>query len=79
MQNVSPCPYCGGEVEVVKLIPVLHDRTDDVYRIECKRCRRLVARGLKFEIESKEQGQKRIEEYKAEINRLFPPMRPRKE
>ena len=73
MQNVNPCPYCGGEVEIVKLIPKLHDKTDEVYRIECKRCRRLVARGVKFPTETDEEGNERIQQYKAEIARVWDP------
>ena len=73
MQNVKPCPYCGGEVEIVKLIPMLKDKFDNVYRIECKRCRKLVARGIKFDIETEEEGRQRIEDYQKEINRIWSP------
>lgn len=74
MKNIKPCPYCDGEVEMVKLIPKLKDKTEEVYRIECKRCHKVVARGLKFDIETDEEGEERIEQYKSEMVRLYPPM-----
>ena len=74
MLGVRPCPYCGGEVEVVKLIPVLHDKTEEVYRIECKRCRRLVARGIKFPDETDAEGAERILQYKNYQAKRFAPL-----
>ncbi len=66
MKGVNGCPYCGGEVEVVKLTKKKRER-GEIYRIECRKCRKLVARGVKFEIESKEEGAVRIKQYKAFI------------
>lgn len=73
MQNVEPCPYCGGEIEIVKLIKKKEEKFQP-YRIECRKCRRLVARGTKFEIETKEQGQKRIDDYNKEMARIWSPL-----
>ena len=74
MTGVRPCPYCGGEVEVVKLIPKLQDKTDEVYRIECKRCRMLVVRGIKFENETEKEGKERIQQYKDYQAKRFAPI-----
>ena len=70
MEGVRPCPYCGGEVEVVKLIRRA-DEKKDVYRIECRKCRSLVARGNKFPIESAIEGKSRIDDYNEFIKRTF--------
>ena len=68
MKNIKPCPYCGAEVEVVRM----PDRgLEKTYRIQCKRCHALVARGLTFENESKEDGLERIRQYEAEQSRIF--------
>ena len=67
MKNITPCPYCGGEVEVVKLIPKKTEK-GDVYRIECRKCRMTVARGRKFEKENEYQGKKRIKEYEHQLD-----------
>ena len=72
MQNVKPCPYCGGEIEMVKLIRNKNDK-HDVYRIECRKCRKLVARGEWFPIETPGEGLERIRDYKKYIeNKLAP-------
>ena len=70
MKNVTPCPYCKGEVEVVKLGQKKTEKTD-VYRITCLHCKKTVARGLKFEIETLAQGKKRIKEYEEFIKNKF--------
>lgn len=72
MQNVKPCPYCGGEVEIVKLIKKSMERTQP-YRIECKKCRKLVARGTKFDCETEKEGKARIEDYEKEMERIWRP------
>lgn len=74
MLGVRPCPYCNGEVEVVKLIPVLQDKTEEVYRIECKKCRKLVARGIKFPDETDAEGAERILQYKNYQAEKFAPL-----
>lgn len=74
MLGVRPCPYCNGEVEVVKLIPMLQDKTEEVYRIECKKCRRLVARGIKFPDETDAEGAERILQYKNYQAERFAPL-----
>ena len=66
MKNVRPCPYCGGEVEVVRM-PDKKDKSKN-YRIECMQCRRL-AYGIKFEIESEYEGKERIKEYEEVLNK----------
>ena len=63
MQGVKPCP-CGGEVEVIKLNRKPTDE-EQYYRIECKRCHALVARGIHFPKESYEDGMERIRQYEA--------------
>lgn len=62
MKGIRPCPYCGGEVEVVKLAHK-KDEPNDVYRIECLSCRALVPRGLGFNGESKKEIKERIKQY----------------
>lgn len=74
MQNVKPCPYCGGEVEVIKLIRKKNEKTQP-YRIECLRCRRLVARGQGFPIESYTDAQQRLKEYDEYIQETWYPNR----
>lgn len=64
MQGIKPCPYCGSEVEMVKLP---HDKKDiikgDIFRIECRTCRALVARGRRFPNETLEDEEERIRQY----------------
>ena len=62
MEGLKPCPYCGGEVDMVKLVKY-HGEADIPYRISCKNCRMLVARGFKFDKESKRDGDERIKQY----------------
>ena len=73
MKNVRPCPYCGGEVEVVKLIRRDNEKKQP-YRIQCMRCKALVARGTKFEKETQAEADQRIEDYNNEIKKLWNPM-----
>ena len=63
MDGVKPCPYCGGRVEII-MLPNYKGERKRQYRIECYQCRRLVARGQKFPIESKTAGDERIRQYK---------------
>ena len=71
MKNIKPCPYCGGEVEVVKLKNDKKKRPQ--YRIECRNCRQLVAKGLKFEKETDQEGKERIKQYEEVISkRMYP-------
>ena len=72
MLGVKPCPYCDGEVEVVKLNKK-HNKDAQLYRIQCQRCHALVAKGTKFECETDEQGAERIRQYEAEIKRIWAP------
>ena len=46
----------------------------DVYRIECKRCKALVARGEGFAGETISEAKERIADYNREIARVFDPM-----
>lgn len=80
MKDVRPCPYCGGEVEVVRvkdketLVTKGNKKekvTEKQYRIECKRCKALVAKGTKFPNESKHDGESRIRDYEAVIEKQF--------
>ena len=86
MQNVRPCPYCGGEVEVVRIQDkityiekmvngekVKEKKADKQYRIECKKCKKLVAKGTKFECETDAEGAQRIKDYEAEMDRIWYP------
>ena len=68
MLNVNPCPYCGGEVEVVRLANKGRER---MYRIQCYKCHALVARGKKFEKETTEQGEERIKQYEAVMENKY--------
>ena len=72
MKNIKPCPECGGEVEMVKLIRKETDR-EDVFRIQCMKCRALVARGVGFAGETVAEAKERIADYEREIARLFNP------
>ena len=70
MQNIRKCPYCGGEVEVVKL-NLRPGETEFKYRISCMHCKMTVARGLKFEKETDKEGQERIDQYNENIKKKF--------
>lgn len=77
MIGVKPCPYCGGEVEVVKLIKTAQEKRDEKpqpYRIECRKCRALVARGQGFPIETLTEMEERIKDYENYISNKFAPM-----
>ena len=76
MKNILPCPYCGGEVEVVKLVKRSTDKDKrfQPYRIECLHCRKLVARGDKFPDESKSDGALRIKQYEEFIAKQLAPL-----
>jgi len=72
MKNIRPCPYCGSEVEMVKLIQKPKEKKQP-YRIQCTRCKQLVARGDKFPIETISEAEERIADYNREIERLWSP------
>ena len=73
MEGVRGCPYCHGEVEVVKLIKKKEEKLQP-YRIECRHCHRLVARGQGFPIETITEAQERIKDYEAYMARVWSPM-----
>jgi len=73
MEGVRGCPYCHGEVEVVKLIKRKEEKLQP-YRIECRHCHRLVARGQGFPIETITEAQERIKDYEAYMARVWSPM-----
>ena len=73
MKNILPCPYCGGEVEVVKLC-LRKKETEYKYRIQCMHCKASVARGFKFDKESDTDGKKRIKQYEEELKKYFAPV-----
>lgn len=73
MLGVKSCPYCGGEIEMVKL--TINEREKEEkkpqpYRIECCSCRALVARGQGFPVESKSEAKERIDQYNKYIENL---------
>ena len=70
MDGVLGCPYCGGEVEVIKLVKK-KDEKKTPYRIECRKCRELVARGFGFAIESKEKQKQRIRDYEKYMDHYY--------
>ena len=72
MIGVRPCPYCGGEVEVIKLAKTKKDKKQP-YRIECRKCRALVARGEGFPIETPAEAELRIKQYKKIIEKQMAP------
>lgn len=72
MKDIRPCPYCGGEVEVVKLKNDSKKRPQ--YRIECLKCRKLVAKGTKFDKETDLEGKKRIQQYEEVIDKRMSPV-----
>ena len=74
MQGIRPCPYCGGEVEVVKLNRKPGDKTD-FYRIECRSCRKLVSRGTRFPYETPDDGEERIHQYEEFVKERYYPGR----
>lgn len=74
MKGVRPCPYCGGEVEVIKLEMYPEEKkAKQLYRIQCYVCHATVARGRKFPIESSYYGKKRIKEYDNYIREMYGP------
>ena len=70
MKGVKPCPYCGGEVEVVKLVKYKGEHKTP-YRIECRACGALVARGFGFPNESTRDSKQRIEDYDRFMNQTY--------
>ncbi len=72
MQGIKPCPYCGGEVEVVKLVKKPGEK-EQPYRIECRMCRSLVSRGRKFPVETVADGEERIRNYDVFMTDRFAP------
>ena len=73
MENIRPCPYCGGEVEVVRLKDKITDKKihEKQYRIWCLRCKQSVGRGIKFPDEKDEDGAERIKQYEAVIDAYY--------
>ena len=68
MLNILPCPYCGGEVEVVRLA---NKGKQKQYRIQCMKCHALTAKGTKFEKETEDQGLLRISQYEQVLEKLL--------
>lgn len=77
MKNVKPCPYCGGEVEVVKLVKRENEKKAP-YRIQCYECRALVARGFGFPIETLSEGEERIKDYEKYMKEYWSPITSKK-
>lgn len=75
MRDVLPCPYCGGEVEVVRLKDKVEGKLKTkIYRIQCMQCKAVVPFGTKFPDESDEDGEKRIQQYDKHIERVWNPL-----
>ena len=75
MRDVLPCPYCGGEVEVVRLRDKVEGKLrTKIYRIQCMQCKAVVPFGTKFPDESDEDGEKRIQQYDKHIERVWNPL-----
>ena len=71
MENIKPCPYCGGEVELVKLNR--KKKTDpEMFRVECRRCHALVAKGRGFNCETFAEAEERVRQYKEQMKKIFP-------
>ena len=68
MKGIRPCPYCGGEVEVIRLADEKKTHKK-MYRIECWGCRRTVGRGLGFPNETVEEAKERIKQYETILNK----------
>lgn len=73
MQGIRPCPYCGGEIEVVKLVKRKEEKKSP-YRIQCLKCRALVARGIGFPNESAAEAKERIQQYDEVIAKKMGPL-----
>lgn len=73
MIGVKGCPYCGGEVEVIRLNK---KKTDEFqpYRVECKKCHRVAARSEGgFPIESSLDMKERIQDYERYMEKVWYP------
>lgn len=68
MEGVRPCPYCKGEVEVIRMPDLDKQKT---YRISCKRCGALVVRGQGFPIETLSDAEDRINDYERFMEKQF--------
>ena len=77
MKGIRPCPYCGSEVEVIKLIKKPNDKKQP-YRIECRKCRALVARGQGCPNETAAEMKERIDQYHQIMERKRYPNGPAK-
>ena len=68
MKGIKECPYCHGEVEVIRLA---NDKQTGkkMYRIQCLQCNRTVGRGLGFADETKEEAMERIKQYETVLNK----------
>lgn len=62
MKGLNPCPYCRGEVEIVKLNRK-HKSDKPMYRIECLQCRKLVEKGTGFPGEPWIVSKERIDQF----------------
>lgn len=70
MQGIRPCPYCGGEVEMVRLNRKKANETP-AYRLSCYQCRAVVARGTGFPQETDEEKNERIRQYEEEVAKKY--------
>ena len=70
MQGLKPCPYCGGEVEMVKLNK--KKKSDpDFFRIDCRSCHKLVVRGIGFPCETPAEAEELIKQYKKYMKNIY--------
>ena len=70
MEGIRPCPYCHGEVEVIKLNK-LKENDQPVFRIQCRRRKALVVKGRRYPVETVDEGEERIRQYEEIVNRNY--------
>ena len=74
MNGINRCPYCGGEVEMVKLNKKRKTDTD-MFRIDCRSCHYVVPKGRRFPGESKADEDERIAQYEKIMKDYYAPAR----
>ena len=62
MKGLRPCPYCGGEVEIVKLNKK-KGKPYPLYRLQCHQCKRVAIGNGGFPRESLIEAEERINQY----------------
>lgn len=62
MEGLKPCPYCGGEVELVKLNKK-PGKPHFNYRIQCHRCKQTAIGNGGFPKETNMDAMERVQQY----------------